>query len=154
MRFEKCKWAPMKEPEVPSLTAIDRRKAKNRRRHMRYPVRASIEYYWRNKQGLLCQGAGLTRNVSGDGALVVSADCPDEGDVVDLTMRVSGTRGTIASPTFSIRMQGEIVRVTRGSGVEMPAEFAVWTRTRHGQSDATEANLSSSREDSREPRMN
>jgi hypothetical protein len=143
-----------KQPEATCLTQTNRREATNRRRHMRYPVRASIEYSWQNKEGFLLQESGWTRNVSEDGALVVSANCPEVGDLVEFTMRVSGKKRASGSPTFSVSMRGEAVRVSSNSSTGTPTEFAIWTRIGDRQRVEDQENLVPRRENSGDTRLN
>ena len=99
--------------------------ATNRRKHIRYPLRASIAYQWRDSQGLERRGRGWTQNVSEQGALVSSDNCPASGDFVDLMLRVPSLRTAVPAPTFRMEMNAKVVRVLKDMRDGRDLGFAV-----------------------------
>jgi hypothetical protein len=100
----------------------------NRRGHLRFPLRVSVRYYWRNAHGLLCQGRGRTRNVSEGGVLVVGTNCPARGDFVDLTVRVPKSAWATKEYPSSFRMSGEAVRLLIDTSGKAVCGFAMERR--------------------------
>jgi hypothetical protein len=111
-----------------SLTARARQRkepATNRRKQIRYPLRAPIAYQWRNGQGQEQRGRGWTQNVSEQGALVSSDKCPAAGDLVNLTLRVPPLRTAVPAPTMRMGMSAKVVRVLKDMRDGKDLGFAV-----------------------------
>jgi len=108
---------------------------------MRYPLRAAIQYHWRNAQGALCRAKGWTRNVSEGGVLVGSTNCPTKGDLVQLTFHVPKSRRSPDEPAEAIRMSGEVVRVVIDAAGRAICGFALETRAKATRKAKKRANL-------------
>jgi hypothetical protein len=143
----------MRQPSQRSFGAKKRRDATNRRRHMRYPLRTLIQFQWKTREGLLRQGRGWTRNVSEEGALVTSTECPLVGDLVELTLRVPGKSKT-GPPAFSMTMRGEVVRVVVESSGRNVCGFAIERRDAAGKKDTKQMLESLQASDPEPPRCN
>ena len=101
----------------------------NRRRHLRYPLRAAIVYRWRDEQGAERQGRGWAQDLSEEGVLVLSENCPKIGDFVELTVRVASPRPPAPSSTLIIDMNGKVIRMLNESGQGKSLGFAVRKRS-------------------------
>lgn len=104
------------------------RSATLRRKQMRYPVRASISFWWRDPDGANRQGKGRTRNVSEEGALISTPHCPAPGDQVDLVLQIPAGRPPIPLSTFRMDMKAEVVRLLLDSTGKKICGFAVRKR--------------------------
>lgn len=92
---------------------------------MRYPVRASLTFCWRDADGSNRQGKGWTRNISEEGALIASAKCPAQGDQVDLVLQLPPGRSATPSSVFRMDMKAEVVRLLLDSSGRNIRGFAV-----------------------------
>jgi hypothetical protein len=130
MRVLSAKYKSYKTKEVRQtyLDTIEWSGRTNQRRHLRYPLRATIRYQWRNAHGLLCRGKGRARNVSEGGALIVGTNCPARGDLVDLTLRVPRRTWADREYASSLRMTGEVVRLLIDASGKTVCGFAVRRR--------------------------
>lgn len=99
---------------------------------MRYPLRASIVYRWRDEKGIERRGRGWTQDVSEEGVLVSSDNCPAVGDCVDLILRVPSLRTPVPAPTLRMDMNAKVVRVLTDAHEGKNLGFAV--RKRHAAS--------------------
>jgi len=97
---------------------------------MRYPVRASISFWWRDPDGSNRQGKGWTRNVSEEGALISTLHCPAPGDQVDLVLQIPAGRPPIPLSSFRMDMKAEVVRLLLDSTGKKICGFAVRKRTK------------------------
>ena|SRR5579863_4611967 len=60
------------------------KQAKERRKHVRYPVRVPAFFNWKKSGGAVFRGEGITRDISLRGAYVHSAICPSMDTVIEL----------------------------------------------------------------------
>jgi hypothetical protein len=102
---------------------------------MRYPLRASICFWWRDPDGANRQGKGWTRNVSEEGALISTPNCPAQGDQVDLVLRIPVGRSPIPVSAFRMDMKAEVVRLLLDSTGKKICGFAVRKRDKDLLSD-------------------
>lgn len=95
---------------------------------MRYPLRASIVYRWRDGEGMERRGRGWTQDISEEGVLVSSENCPAVGDSVDLILRVPSLRSPVPAPTLRMDMSAKVVRVLTDAQDGKNLGFAVRKR--------------------------
>jgi hypothetical protein len=105
-----------------------RREFTIRRAHMRYPLRISVDYRWRDSQGTKRGGKGWTRNLSEEGAFVQTRDCPTVHDDVDLVLRIPRLRTSSIVSAMRMTMEGRVVRVERNTEQGLDLGFAVQKR--------------------------
>jgi hypothetical protein len=76
---------------------------------IRFPLQASVVFWWRDETGTCRQGEGHSRDVSESGAFVIAVDCPPPGASVGLRMFVEafpdGTRA------MRMEVEGRVLRV-------------------------------------------
>jgi len=97
---------------------------------MRYPLRAAISFWWRDEDGSNRRGRGWTRNVSEEGALIATRDCPAQGDQVVLVLQIPAGRSPVPASTFRMDMKAEVVRLLLDSSGRKIQGFAVRKRER------------------------
>ena len=95
---------------------------------MRYPLRASVIYRWRDGDGMERRGKGWTHDLSEEGVMVSSEDCPALGEPVDLVLRVSTTRSPIPAPALRMNMKAKVVRLLSDGTEGKSLGFAVHRR--------------------------
>ena len=113
MRFvmsESCVWH---DQALCAVTAeeIQEEGATNGRKHMRYPLRASIVYRWTDGAGVERRGRGWTENVSEEGVLVSTDICPEVGALINLRLRVRSLRVPKTTASLRMEMNARVVRV-------------------------------------------
>jgi PilZ domain len=96
-----------------------------RRKQMRYPLRTPITFRWSHTDGSSRHGKGWTRNVSEEGALISTANCPSEGDQVDLVLQIPAGCPAIPTSIFRMDMKAEVVRLLLDSSRKKICGFAV-----------------------------
>lgn len=64
--------------------ATEQRKRKDRRKHVRYPVRVPVFFSWKKLGGAVFRSQGITRDISLRGAYVHSAICPSVDTVIEM----------------------------------------------------------------------
>jgi hypothetical protein len=84
---------------------------------MRYPLRAAVVYRWRDADGTERCGRGRTQDLSEEGVMVSSENCPAVGEPVDLVLRVPTTRSPVPAPPLRMNMKARVVRL-QGEGTE------------------------------------
>lgn len=125
----------------PPPKALYWRGTTNRRRHLRYPLKAAIRYHWRDAQGVLCRGRGWTRDVSEGGVLIATTNCPFKGDLVDLALRLPRDKKATTGPPLFLRMKGEVVRVLVNESGKAVCGFALQSHKRPTRKAPKAANL-------------
>lgn len=91
---------------------------------MRYPLRASVVYQWRDSNGMERSGRGWTRDVSEEGVLVSSEDRPALGELVDLVLRLPTMRSPIPAPALRMDMKARVIRLVTDAGEGRNLGFA------------------------------
>jgi hypothetical protein len=93
------------------------------RKAIRFPLEASVTFYWKGENGMEQRGAGHSRDISEHGVFVFSDECPPAGTKIGLN---------ILLPEFSdiahgLRMQieGRVLRVDERQGEQRVCGFAV-----------------------------
>jgi hypothetical protein len=114
------------EDRAGQVTQISRTPA-TRRAHFRYPLRISVSYRWTNGQ-VVNRSKGVARDISEEGAFVVTPDCPPMKEVVDLVFRMPRLRKPVAVPEMQIAMEGRVVRVEHDPVLQVNVGFAVRSR--------------------------
>jgi len=110
---------------------------------MRYPLRASISFWWRDPDGSNRQGRGWTRNVSEEGALISTLTCPAQGDQIDLVLQIPAAgRPPMPASAFRMDMKAEVVRLLLDSTGKKIRGFAVRKRDKDLLSDLKAAEFS------------
>jgi len=125
MRFDFFGGDRRELPESQRSQPGNERPATIRRKQMRYPLRASISFWWRDADGSNRQGKGWTRNVSEEGALISTLNCPAQGDQVDLLLQLPMGRSPVAPSTIRMDMKAEVVRLLLDSSGKKIRGFAV-----------------------------
>jgi PilZ domain len=115
----------------------------SRRTHVRYPLRVSVDYRWKDNAGIDRGGKGWTRNISEDGAFIQTGDCPAEHVSVDLLFRIPRMR--TASPSTRMTMEAKVVRVERSVEEGYELGFAVQKRAVAADGDEGTSNLAGAR---------
>ena len=100
----------------------------NRRKQMRYPLRASVVYRWRDSDGMRRSGRGWTQDVSEEGVLVCSEDCPAVGELLDLALRVPTLRTPVPAPALRMDMKAKVIRILSEAGEGKNLGFAARRR--------------------------
>ena len=98
----------------------------NRRKDIRYPLRARASFRWGKKNELRGTGKGWTWNISEHGAFIFSRTCPTEGASVDLTLRLPALWSAVdSSPRIHMELRGTVVRAECDSEDSAGWGFAV-----------------------------
>ena len=97
------------------------------RAHFRYPLRISVSYRWTNGQ-VVNRAKGIARDISEEGAFVVTSNCPPMKEVVNLLFRMPRGRKPVAVPEMQIAMEGRVVRVEHDPVLQTNVGFAVRKR--------------------------
>ena len=95
---------------------------------MRYPLRASVVYRWRDSDGMRRCGRGWTQDVSEEGVLVCSENCPAVGELLDLVLRVPTLRKPAPAPALRMDMKAKVIRILNDTGERKNLGFAARRR--------------------------
>jgi len=95
---------------------------------MRYPLRASVVYRWRDSDGTRRCGRGWTQDVSEGGVLVCSENCPAVGELLDLALRVPTLRTPVPAPALRMDMKAKVIRILNDTGEGKNLGFAARRR--------------------------
>jgi hypothetical protein len=117
-----------------------KRELPSRRTHVRYPLRISIDYRWRDRYGTDRGGKGWTRNISEEGAFIQTQECPGEDENVNLFFRMR-----TPSPSKRMTMEARVVRVERSVEEGLALGFAVQKRAIAAARDGGTSNLAGAR---------
>ena len=104
---------------------------------MRYPLRASVIYRWRDGDGMERRGKGWTHDLSEEGVMVSSDNCPALGEPVDLVLRVPTTRSPMPAPALRMNMKARVVRLESPGAEGKNLGFAVHRRDCAGALEST-----------------
>ena len=97
----------------------------NRRRCIRYPLRALAIFQWNSSEGTPRRVKGWTKDVSEAGAYVVSSQCPKEGELIRLILKLPVRRAGSADCGIEIDMEGSVLRVDRDAAYGRELGFAL-----------------------------
>ncbi len=93
----------------------------DRRRTTRYKLTAPVNFSWRNPGGSHHKGEGFTRDISSEGAFILTDTCPPPGALIQIEVLFHAMeRGSV----LKMRAQGEILRVEAVGGGDPNAGFA------------------------------
>ena len=95
---------------------------------MRYPLRASVVYRWRDSDGMRRCGRGWTQDVSEEGVLVCSENCPAVGELLDVALRVPTLRTPVPAPALRMDMKAKVIRILSEAGEGKNLGFAARRR--------------------------
>jgi PilZ domain len=100
------------------------------RRQIRYPLRTPVVYRWLDNTGLRRRARGWTRDISEAGAYVLSSQCPQKGEFVELTFKLLALREK-QTPKNSEHLEigGEVVRVDVAEIAGTAVGFAIRSKT-------------------------
>jgi hypothetical protein len=90
---------------------------------IRYPLEASVVFWWKNENGVSKQEQGWGRDASDRGAFVVSTVCPPVGTAIRLRISMEGFPGEAAA--LRIDVKGRVLRVERSEASGGNGGFAV-----------------------------
>jgi hypothetical protein len=97
------------------------------RKTIRFPLRASVVFWWTDENGNHQQGEGRSRDISEGGTFVHAASCPPLGASVGLRISFEAAAG--APETLPIEFDGHVLRVEQASVGNENRGFAVLRRT-------------------------
>jgi hypothetical protein len=118
------------------------------RSQIRYPLRTPVVYRWLDNTGLRRRAKGWTRDISETGAYILSSQCPQKGQFVELTFKLLALREQ-ETPKNSehVQMGGEVVRVDIAEIAGVAVGFAVRRKTAIPGRQADELSAQSWRND-------
>ena len=90
---------------------------------IRYPLEASVVFWWKDENGILKQEQGRGRDASDRGAFIVSAVCPPVGTAIGLRIFMEGFSDEAAA--VRIDVEGRVLRVERSKARAGNSGFAV-----------------------------
>jgi hypothetical protein len=90
---------------------------------IRYPLEASVVFWWKDENGVLKQEQGRGRDASDRGAFIVSAVCPPVGTAIGLRIFMEGFPDEAAA--VRIDVEGRVLRVERSEASAGNSGFAV-----------------------------
>ena len=79
------------------------------RREIRFPVEASVEFWWQDSQGATHHGLGRSRDISEHGVFVIAWSCPPRGGRVELKMLIDEIAHT--GEVLHVHVKGNVLRV-------------------------------------------
>jgi hypothetical protein len=97
------------------------------RKTIRFPLRASVVFWWTDENGNHQQGEGRSRDISEGGTFVHAASCPPLGASVGLRISFEAAAG--APETLPIEFDGHVLRVERVDAGSESSGFAALKRT-------------------------
>ena len=95
------------------------------RKSMRYPLRASVLFSWKDENGNQCQGEGTSRDISETGAFVLTLGCPPLG--ADVALRIVLAAPPDAMKMLRMEVDGWVLRVEQATAAGSSG-FAVLTK--------------------------
>jgi hypothetical protein len=76
---------------------------------IRYPLDASVLFWWKDENGIYQQNEGRGRDASDQGAFVLAAACPPVGTGIRLRISIEGFPDSAAA--LRIEVEGRVLRV-------------------------------------------
>lgn len=102
----------------------------SRRSQIRYPLRTPVIYRWLDNNGLQRRAKGWTRDISEGGAYILSNQCPQKGELVELKFKLLALREQRTPKNNEhLEMGGEVVRVDVAEIAGVAVGFAVRSKT-------------------------
>ena len=90
---------------------------------IRYPLEASVVFWWKDENGVLKQEQGRGRDANDRGAFIVCAVCPPVGTAIGLRIFMEGFAYEAAA--LRIDVEGRVLRVERSKASRGNSGFAV-----------------------------
>ncbi|MDQ1409851.1 MAG: hypothetical protein QOJ41_1586, partial [Acidobacteriaceae bacterium] len=90
---------------------------------IRYPLEASVGFWWKDENGACQQHEGRGRDASDRGAFILSAACPPVGTGIRLRISMEGFPDDAAA--LRIDIEGRVLRVERAGASGENSGFAV-----------------------------
>jgi len=109
----------------------------NRRRFIRYPLRALALFQWEGQDGSRKHARGWTKDVSEAGAYVVSSRCPRVGEEIQMVLRFPVPAMQEPALAAKIDMNATVLRIDRDAPEGRELGFAVFARE-HGPDSNSE----------------
>jgi hypothetical protein len=93
------------------------------RKAIRFPLEASVIFYWKSENGMEQQGKGRSRDISEHGVFVFADECPPAGVKIGLKIVIP----ELSDIAQGLRMQieGRVLRVDEMAGEQRACGFAV-----------------------------
>ena|SRR5665213_1605060 len=79
------------------------------RTEIRFPLEASVEFWWTDTDGATRHGLGRSRDISEHGVFVLAERCPPKGDQVELSILIDEFSETGELMQFYI--DGKVLRI-------------------------------------------
>src|SRR5579872_3395432 len=79
------------------------------RTEIRFPLEASVEFWWQGTEGTTLHGIGRSRDISEHGVFVLAEQCPPAGDRVELTILIDEVAHT--GEFVQVHVKGNVLRV-------------------------------------------
>ena len=94
-----------------------------RRTQVRHLLCARAVFSWEGPQQKRLQGEGVTRDISTEGAFILTLSCPPAHAAVQVELFLPPFHGTVA--TVRIRAEARVLRVEQASRGDQQSGFAV-----------------------------
>jgi PilZ domain len=93
------------------------------RKAIRFPLEASVSFYWMGENGVEQQGKGRSRDISENGVFVFADECPPAGVKIGLKIVLP----ELSDIAHALRMQieGRVLRVDEAAGEQRVCGFVV-----------------------------
>jgi hypothetical protein len=79
------------------------------RKAIRFPLEASVTFYWKSENGSDQQGQGRSRDISEHGVFVFADDCPPPGVKIGLNILLPELSDIARA--LRVRIEGHVLRV-------------------------------------------
>jgi PilZ domain-containing protein len=97
----------------------------DRRSQVRYQLSARVVFSWEGPEQKRFQGEGVTRDISTEGAFILTQSCPPAHTAVQMLLFLPPFHGTVA--TARIKAEAQVLRVEQAPPGEQQSGFAVDT---------------------------
>ena len=92
---------------------------------IRFPLEASVTFFWQDHAGIVHDGCGRSRDISEHGVFVISDLCPPLGSQVIL--RILLEEPPEVARTLRVQVNGHVLRVDEAMGGVRHQGFAIVT---------------------------
>jgi PilZ domain len=93
------------------------------RTEIRFPLEASVEFWWKDMSGATRHGLGRSRDISEHGVFVLAEQCPPQGDPVELSILIDELSQT--GELLQVHINGKVLRVDEILAEKEGSGFAV-----------------------------
>jgi hypothetical protein len=90
---------------------------------LRYALRASVIFAWKDAAGARRENRGHTRDVGQKGAFIIASECPPKGTPVSLSIFLSGAAAE--TPMLRMEAEGRVLRAENFTETSEGPGFAV-----------------------------